>query len=342
MDLTPILNCFFDDVSEIKVSPIISGHINTTFLVRNGSEQFVLQKVNADVFPHLEVLEENHRTINSILEDSDYPFKIVNFQPTLKGNYFDEYEKVWRLLGFVSQAKTYLKAPNATLIRKATQAFGTFYKTINAHSDRYKIQNSLPGFIDFEHRAHQFCEALQRASTARLKQASPQITYAKNCLPLLEHWNTMMKTEHLPSRIIHADPKISNILFDEKDEVLAIIDLDTLMPSTILYDFGDMVRSYTNLANEDDAEAEQCFSPEFYHAVKEGFLEGIGEELKPIEKESLDYAGRCVIFVQGLRFLTDFLNGDCYYHTDYETHNLDRTQNQFQLLQELEEFLLNK
>lgn len=342
MDLVPILKCFFEDASVVEVSPIVSGHINTTFLVRKGEEQFVMQKVNTDVFPHLEVLEENHSTINGILEDSDYPFKIVKFHPTLKGNYFDEYEHSWRLLGFVNQAKTYLKAPNTTLIRKATQAFGTFYKTINAHSDRHKIQNSLLGFIDFEHRVNQFNEALQRANISRLKQASPLIAYANNHLPLLEHWNAMMREARLPSRIIHADPKVSNVLFDENDEVLAIIDLDTLMPSTILYDFGDMVRSYTNLANEDDANAEQCFSPEFYKAVKEGFLEGIGKELQPIEKEFLDYAGQCVIFVQGLRFLTDFLNGDCYYHTDYETHNLDRTKNQFQLLQELEEFLLDK
>ncbi|MEF9479228.1 phosphotransferase [Chryseobacterium sp. 1B4] len=149
----------------------------------------------------------------------------------------------------------------------------------------------------------------------------------------------MEKNGHIPKRIIHADVKISNLLFDRKYRPLAVIDLDTTMISTILYDFGTMIQSYTNITHEDDGSARNNFNPEMYKAVKEGFLFHLKDKLTTTETESLDYAAQVAIYIQELRFLTDYLNGSIYYATKYPEHNLDRTKNQLELLKGLREYL---
>jgi len=156
---------------------------------------------------------------------------------------------------------------------------------------------------------------------------------------LPDQWLAWQAAGQLPRRIIHGDPKISNVLFDEANRGLCVIDLDTVMSSTLLYDFGDMARSYTNNTMEDDAQVASVFDPAMYQAVKQGFSYHLGGLLAPIEAENLDYAAQLVIFIQAVRFLTDYLNGDVYYATHYATQNLDRTQNQLRLLTELRCFL---
>ncbi|WP_449397500.1 phosphotransferase [Chryseobacterium wanjuense] len=143
----------------------------------------------------------------------------------------------------------------------------------------------------------------------------------------------------LPSRIIHADAKISNILFNKEYHPIAVIDLDTVMISSILYDFGTMIQSYTNNTEEDDGKAENNFNPEIYTAVKKGFLFYLNEKLTPEELENLDYAAQVAIYIQAIRFLTDYLDGSKYYSIKYPEHNLDRTKNQIELLKGLREYL---
>ena len=149
----------------------------------------------------------------------------------------------------------------------------------------------------------------------------------------------MQKSNSLPIRVIHADPKISNIRFDKENKAIAVIDLDTMMNGTILYDFGDMIRSYTNNAEEDNGWVKDHFNAENYVAVKEGFLFYLKDTLTPIELENLDYAAQLIIYIQAIRFLTDFLNDDIYYSTKYKLQNLDRTKNQINLLKGLLVFL---
>ena len=142
----------------------------------------------------------------------------------------------------------------------------------------------------------------------------------------------LQASQELPERVIHADPKISNILFTKDGEALSVIDLDTMMNSTLLYDFGDMMRSYCNLTDEDDATMVDNFAPAIYDSVKEGFLSHLSSKLTSIELENLDYAAQVVIYIQAVRFLTDYLNNDVYYSTKYPEHNLDRTRNQVNLV----------
>lgn len=341
MELNTILECFFENIDYLQISKIETGLINHTFIVKYNDTAYILQKINREVFPNLEIIVQNHLIINEILEESDYPYQVTYPQKTLKGNYFDEKEHAWRLVNFIDNATTHLNATNVEMVTKAAEALGKFYHVVNQHPKRKLIKTPLPGFINFENRVQQFQKALKTSPKHLLLKAKTEIEFAKKHLAMLQYWLKMMKNNMLPCRIIHADPKLSNLLFDDKENILAIIDLDTIMPSTILYDFGDMVRSYTNLTREDDTQSQKYFSIDYYEALKQGFIQGIGNLLTPIEYDNIEYAARCVIFVQGLRFLTDFLNGNFYYHTQYEEQNLNRTRNQFQLLKELESHINN-
>ncbi|MDN5395944.1 MAG: aminoglycoside phosphotransferase family protein [Chryseobacterium sp.] len=181
--------------------------------------------------------------------------------------------------------------------------------------------------------------SLQNASEDLLENAAPEIEMMNELMSLPQKWIEMERDHLLPKRIIHGDPNVRNILFDSTSKPLAVIDLDTVTVSTILYDFGDMARSYTNTLDEDLKTAENNFNPHMYRTVKDGFLLYLKKKLSFDELENLDYAAQTVIYIQAIRFLTDYLNGSTYYSTKYAEHNLDRTRNQLQLLKGLRKYL---
>ncbi|RZK63162.1 MAG: aminoglycoside phosphotransferase family protein [Hymenobacter sp.] len=170
------------------------------------------------------------------------------------------------------------------------------------------------------------------ASPERRQRAAPAGRFVNNHLALPDQWLAWQAAGQLPCRIIHGDPKISNVLFDQDNRGLCVIDLDTVTFATLLYDFGDMARSYSNKTTEDDALMLSVFDADMYRAVKQGFTTALARLLAPIEADNLDYAAQTVIFIQAVRFLTDYLNEDVYYATRYTTQSLDRAQNQLRLL----------
>lgn len=328
MELNTILHCFLDTpIQDLEVTPITSGHINSTYKVteKEKGESYILQKINTSIFKDAKVIADNHLKINNLLKSGNYNRQIIEPVFTKQGNYLDEVEQCWRMQKFLPNSKSYEKA-NPTLAYKAVAAFGEFYAVINSNSS-LELGNPLPGFIDFAKRVRDFHTALENASEERKEKANNEISFVLSQLSILDTWQELS----VPQRIIHADPKISNVLFDNNDEVLAIIDLDTIMHGTLLYDFGDMARSYCNLTEEDNAEISENFSSEIYQSIRKAFLANLENTLTTEEKEHLDYAAKAVILVQGIRFLTDFLQGDTYYATSRAFQNLDRTINQLNL-----------
>lgn len=336
MYLKNIVSEFLPHASEITLTPIESGLINTTWVVEANNQKFILQKINTKVFKNPDAISNNHLAVNTALESSDYSKIITKPLLSENGNYYakDSNDNYWRMQKFVENSVTYTKVPNPEIAYKAAQCFSEFYKTLNKNKIP-KLQEVLPNFINFEKRIFDYQQALENADEVRKIYAKNEIEFVNENLQIPEKWISLQKHQLLPERIIHADPKISNILFDENQDALAVIDLDTVMTSTLLYDFGDMIRSYTNLAEEDDAEFTDNFSPEIYDKVKEGFLFHLKDILTETEIKSLDYASQVIIYIQAVRFLTDYLNGDTYYSTSREHHNLDRTKNQIQLLKNL-------
>lgn len=340
MDLKTIVTQFIGTENHI-LSPITNGLINTTYLVENkeNEEKFILQKINHHVFKQPEIIINNHLAVNELLQNGNYPLAFIKPIPSLIGNFIvkDDNKDSWRMTHFIEDTNTFFKIPDSETAYASAKAIGSFLNTINTGTIP-DIQTPIPDFINFEKRISDYKDSLQEADPTLMDSASAEIEATNKLLSLPQLWIDMEKTHLLPKRIIHGDPNVRNILFKES-RPLAIIDLDTVMISTLLYDFGDIARSYTNTTNEDDGNAAENFNAEIYQAVKEGFLSDLKDKLVSEEIENLDYAAQVVIYIQAVRFLTDYLNGSTYYSTTYAEHNLDRTRNQLQLLQGLRHYL---
>lgn len=344
MELKSVLTLFFGNhSSEFITKPVSNGLINHTYIIENSqnNKRYILQKVNTHIFQNPQAIAKNHLVITKILTGKGYNKQILTPVLTEKGNYFDENEHCWRLFDYIEGNKTYLKVPNLEVAYKATEALSEFYYLLNSEED-ILLEDPLPGFINFQKRIDDYKKALHSASPELIEKAQDETDFINSLIDLPSKWITLEKEGKLPQRIIHADPKISNVLFDQEDNTLAVIDLDTLMHGTLLYDFGDMVRSYTNTTDEDDGATKDNFSKALYAEVKKGFLSHLQPLLTPVERELLDYAAKVVIYIQAVRFFSDYLNGNQYYTVNYPEHNLDRTRNQINLLKGLISYLDDK
>lgn len=341
MELNDIVIQFIG-TDHYDLTPITDGLINTTYLLENKDQgkKFILQKINNHVFKRPEIIINNHLMINELLRSNNYQFQMIEPIPSLTGKLLvkDTNNDPWRMLSFVENSVSFLTVPSLQTAFEAAKTFSYFLTTVNTEK-LPAIEDTLPDFLNFEKRVADYKNALKDAAPQLKENAKAEIEITNQLLSLPDQWIEMEKNNQIPKRIIHADVKISNILFDQNHKPLAVIDLDTMMISTILYDFGTMIQSYTNTTHEDDGNARNNFNPEMYKAVKEGFLFYLKEKLTPEESDNLDYAAQVAIYIQELRFLTDYLNGSTYYSTKYPEHNLDRTKNQLELLKGLREYL---
>ncbi|QCX52425.1 phosphotransferase enzyme family protein [Elizabethkingia sp. JS20170427COW] len=343
MNYSTILNTFIttQESDNVSIQAITDGHINTTLqvsILENGdTKHYILQKINHYIFKNPKAIMNSIEVVNQHLHQNGYPYERLETIPNLKGELLsiDENGNYWRMTKYIPNTYCVTKVENKEQAYEAAQTLSVFYSKILDLNPEL-IESSIPGFIDFEKRINDYKKALEAASDSRIQEAQSEIDFINLHLDLPNRFVENQKNGNFPLRVVHADPKISNVLFDnDSHKGRCVIDLDTLMPATILYDFGDMVRSYTNLREEDDPIADNIFSKEYFDAVKEGFLSHTSESLTDFEKQNLDYAGQVVVFIQAVRFLTDFLDNDQYYKINYPTHNLDRTKNQINLVKEL-------
>ena len=331
-----IIEQFLGAVEILSIIPIENGLINNTYLVETADNKYILQKINTKIFKDPKAIQNNHLIINKVLEKSDYSKKTVKLIPTLTNDLlFEQNNEAWRMLEYLENSVTFLKPSSTESAFEATKCLSEFYKIINKKT--ILLEETFPDFINFEKRINDFKTALSR-ETDRKKQAETEINFILDHLSLPEKWIELQNSNSLPLRVIHADPKISNVLFDKENKAIAVIDLDTMMNGTILYDFGDMIRSYTNVSDEDDGSVKDIFNSETYVAVKDGFLFYLKDTLSPVELENLDYAAQVIVYIQAVRFLTDYLNNDIYYSVKYDLQNLNRTRNQINLLKGLQIF----
>lgn len=332
----------FIDTENYSIYPITDGLINTTYLLedKDRKKKFILQKINQNVFKQPENIINNHLMVNDLLRSNNYQFQIIEPIPSLTHKLLikDTDNQPWRMLSFVENSTTFLTAPSLQTAFEAAKTFSYFLAIVNTQK-LPAIEETLPDFLNFEKRITDYKNSLKNAAPHLKENAKAEIEITNQFLSLPDQWIEMEKNNQIPKRIIHADVKISNILFDQNHKPLAVIDLDTIMISTILYDFGTMIQSYTNTTAEDDGSAKNNFNPEMYQVVKEGFLFHLKEKLTPKESGNLDYAAQVAIYIQEVRFLTDYLNGSTYYSITHPEHNLDRTKNQLELLKGLREYL---
>lgn len=319
--------------SDFSFKQLTSGHINQTYLVNNNGEQLLLQKLNTEVFKNLGNISQNILTIGNHLKQKEYPNGVLELISFADGDYL--YEGEWRMFKYMENTQTFLKVQSEQQAFEAARFLSSFHANLS-DAPLDSIHDSIEGFLDFGMRSQQYQDAMQKTTENRLNKAKVAIVFLEENKSILENWLTLLP--QIPRRIIHADPKISNFLFDETDanRIVALIDWDTILRGSILYDFGDMVRSYTNLKEEDCPEIGDNFSLENYKALEKGFLYHLNETLTQKEMQSLELGAKTVIYVQAMRFLTDYLNGNIYYTVQRPEHNLDRTMSQINLLHDLQ------
>lgn len=334
-----IFSAFLTIEPDFNTKIIQSGHINQTFLVKNGGLRYILQRINNVVFTNARQIMINIDLVAKHLAQKKYPHPILKPFKTLDGHFLKNDE--WRLFPYFEDTIGFERVKSAKQTYAAASFLSEFYSFM-ADADLSGIRESIPGFLDFNQREEQFIKSLKTASKTRLVQAKTTISRLKNYNYILNNWNRV--APDMPARLIHADPKISNFLFakDDFEKPVALIDWDTFMMGPLLYDFGDMVRSYTNLRDEDDPHEGNNFSNENYDALQRGFISAIKNKISPLERNNMGLAAQLVIYIQAARFLTDYLNNDAYYTVHRPNQNLDRTIGQLNLLDSLTAYLGNK
>ena len=323
------------------VRPLGNGLINDTYLVSaSEGKRYVLQRINHAIFKDVDLLQRNIAFVTSHIREKliaageeGIERKVLRFL-SLKGSdstYYTDGESYWRMSAYIEDSVTVeTVTPESSYC--AGKAFGEFQAMLVDIKE--PIGETIPNFHNMELRARQLREAVATDAVGRCSE--PEICAFLSEIDL--HIYEMCKAERLhregvlPKRICHCDTKVSNMLFDKDGSVLCVIDLDTLMPSFIFSDVGDFLRTAANYVAEDCPEIDKVgFNMEIFRSFIKGYLESAASFLTEVEKENIPYAAALFPFMQAVRFLTDYINGDTYYKIAYPEHNLVRTRNQMAL-----------
>lgn len=328
----------------LSATPYGSGHINDTWRVlcdRAGTPaQFILQGINSRIFTNPVSLMENIERVTSHLAaqvegDAESERRVLRLIPTQDEQpcHVDAEGNYWRAYRFIEGARTYDAVETVGQAFQAACAFGQFQRQL-ANLPMPRLHDTIP---DFHHTPKRFA-ALERAIAAdvagRAMLAKPEIAFAYARQPIAG----VLLDAHLPERVTHNDTKFNNVMFDDATgRGICVVDLDTVMPGLVLYDFGDMVRTATSPAQEDELDLTRVTMQfPMFEALVRGYLSSAGGFLTKTERQHLAVAGKVITYEQGLRFLTDYLAGDTYYKVAREGHNLDRCRTQFKLIESIE------
>lgn len=346
--LQAALAAFLPEGDASTLRPLGEGLINTTF--RAGTpdgKAYVLQRVNTKIFPDPEAVMRNTLRVTGWMRDRlreegvDPTRRVPEFLPTPEGAYLyfadtPEGKSVWRCSRLIEGARAHTTLSDPRLLYEAGRGYGDFQRLLDGFPAR-ELAEVLPGFHDTRKRFAAFLDAVERDPAGRAKDAEREIAFLREREAFAGEVVSLLEKDELPLRVTHNDTKLSNVLLDDgTGEAVCVIDLDTVMPGTVLYDFGDAIRTGAASAAEDEPITERMnFLPAYCEAFRTGFLERCGNILLPIEREKLMLGARMIVFEQAVRFLTDHLEGDVYYQTAYPGHNLVRARTQIRLFSQL-------
>lgn len=327
------------------VKPLGEGLINDTYkvLVEGDDEpRYVLQHINNAIFQDVDMLQDNIEKVTNhirrklgdlgVTGDSEVDRHVLRFLKTKDGkNYHFDGGKYWRMMVSVRDSVTYQAVtPEYSYI--AGKSFGEFEAMLSDLDE--PLGEIIPDFHNIEFRLKQFRDAVAEDKVGRVKEVRYYIDEIEKRAEKMTLGERLFREGKLPKRICHCDTKVNNMLFDRAGNVLCVIDLDTVMPSFVFSDFGDFLRSAANTAAEDEPDLGKIdFDMEIFKAFTKGYLEGTKDFLLPVEKENLPYAAMLFPYMQAVRFLSDYINGDTYYKIRYPEHNLVRTKAQWRLFE---------
>lgn len=343
--LRKVVSHFSIKGSADTISALGNGLINDTFKIKTketGSPDYVLQRINNKVFCDVDLLQHNIEAVTNHIrhkleerKETDIERKVLRFIPAESGKTYwkDEADNYWRIAVFIPDAVTY-ETVTPEYSYHAGKSFANFEALLVDMPDT--IGETIPDFHNMELRNLQFQDAIDTDAAGRVKEVQNMVD------ELQKHAYEMCKAERmyregvLPKRICHCDTKVNNMMFDKEGRVLCVIDLDTVMPSFVFSDYGDFLRTGANTAAEDEQDLQKVsFDMQIFTAFTRGYIEGSHGFLTSVERDNLPYAAALFPYMQCVRFLTDYLNGDVYYKIKYKEHNLVRAKNQLCLFNDV-------
>ena len=323
------------EVSDIR--PFGNGHINRTFLITTDKGRYVLQEINSNVFKKPREVMENIINVTEYLKSVNE--ETLNFRRTLDGDILQKFDGgYFRVYDMVEDTITYDTVENADVFKSAGAAFGNFQNKLSGF-DASVLHETISRFHDTPNRYENFKKAVEGNIKDRLKDCEKEVAFVNDRADTFAKITEGIADGSVPLRVTHNDTKLNNILIDENTKkARVVIDLDTIMPGSMLYDFGDAIRFGASTAAEDEKDIDKVhFDKELFRAYADGFCNAVGSRMTEKEKELLPYSAYLMTMECGMRFLTDFLEGDTYFGTAYPTHNLVRCRTQFRLAKEMQE-----
>ena len=343
--LIAILKHFAIDEDMVSAVPFGNGHINDTLKVTNskGEIKYILQRINHHIFTNVDMLQNNIFTVTSHIRkklvargEQDVDRKVLTFIPAKDGKlYHFDGDSYWRVCLFIPRSKSFEEV-TPQLSYEAGKAFGDF-QTMLSDLPADALGETIPNFHNMEFRLKQFRDAVEANAAGRLEEVKDLVAEIEKRAKDMCIQEELYREGKLKKRTNHCDTKVNNIMFDEEGKVLCVIDLDTVMPGFVLSDIGDFIRTGANTGAEDDENLDNVeVNLEIFEAYTRGYMETAKAFLTPQEIKLLPYGGRLLTYMQTVRFLTDYINGDTYYKIHSPKHNLIRTKAQFKLLLSLE------
>jgi thiamine kinase-like enzyme len=338
------LDAFTDPFSEYDVKSLTGGLINQSFKIthKKTGESVLLQKINEQVFRTPADVQYNYGLLWNYLISEKINFTLPEPKFFSDGSllFIDSRQHYWRIFEFINEAITFSIAENPQQAHSVANTFAQFTGSF-VHLNADQLQITIPDFHNLSFRFQQFRESLHRHHYDRLKESAGLIAELRAREHYASFYEIITASEEFPKRVMHHDAKISNVLFHEETlKVICPVDFDTVMPGYFFSDLGDMIRSMACSHDENSVEFDMIhIRSDFYTAIVEGYLQIMNTHFTTAEKKYIHSAGIIMIYMQALRFLTDFLNGDVYYRVTHPGQNFERAMNQFTLLKSLEQFL---
>ena len=345
MEIVDVVKTFLPNERVISYEPIGNGHINSTFMIVTDKNKYSMQKINTNIFSNVEGLMSNidkvteHIKKKAIARGEDPHRATLNFLPHVETGktYVLVDDQAYRMYEYIDYVFTIEKMEKPENFYSAGLGFGAFAKELSDF-DAGQLVETIVNFHNTSSRYRDFKKAIEFNYNNRLDDIKKEVKFVKDRKDFMSLFVNKLENGDLPLRVTHNDTKINNILFDKETGAPAtVIDLDTVMPGSYLYDFGDAIRSGATHAAEDERDLSLVdFDLGLYEQFTKGYLEACGDSLTPMEIKMLPYASIMLTLECGMRFLTDHLNGDTYFKVHRENHNLDRARTQFKLVDEME------
>ena len=349
MEFSDILFNFAIDGEFVSCEPYGSGLINRTYVAvyNEGGRRvrYIVQRINTNLFKNVDGLMNNIKLVTEfnraeiMKRGGDPDRESLTLVPTKNGGTYFRTEEgdCYRVYVFIENAKGYDVVEKPEHFYESAVAFGKFAMLLDRF-DSSKLFEVLPDFHNTVKRFANFKKSLEKDAFGRAKDVRPEIEFALKHEGITNKIVDLLKSGDMPSRVTHNDTKLNNVLIDTRtDKAVCVIDLDTMMPGSICYDFGDSIRFGCNPCLEDTPETEKVvFNMPLFETYTEGYLSVFGKTITDVERELLPMGAILMTYECGIRFLTDYLDGDVYFRHTREKQNVDRTRTQFKLVSDME------